>query len=298
MTAVLDMQRVQKRFGPVKALDGVSFSVCPGERIALLGHNGAGKTTLFRLILAFLKPDAGSVKILGASPGAPSARRAISYLPESVAFPKNLTGAEVIALYARLKRTAQRDGVEALERVGLAAAAARRVGGYSKGMRQRLGLAIAALGHPKLVLLDEPTSGLDPQSRAEFYSYFDHLSDAGAAIIFSSHTLNDINSNAGRILILKSGALVGDGAEASLRESAGLLTTLRLRVDAAQASATAARLGGHVNGDGRIVIECAPDQKVATLARVMAAGEPFQDIDISDPSLADIFRAYSQEKRG
>lgn len=86
MTAVLDMQRVQKRFGPVKALDGVSFSVCPGERIALLGHNGAGKTTLFRLILAFLKPDAGSVKILGASPGAPSARRAISYLPESVAF--------------------------------------------------------------------------------------------------------------------------------------------------------------------------------------------------------------------
>jgi Cu-processing system ATP-binding protein len=298
MTAALEIRSLGKRFGSVKALDHVSLSAVNGERIALLGHNGAGKTTLFRLILGFLKPDQGSIRICANSPGSAPARRAISYLPENVAFPKNLSGDETISLYARLKRTPRRTALEALDRVGLSGVASRRVGDYSKGMRQRLGLAIASLGAPKLILLDEPTSGLDPQSRAEFYADFRHLSDSGATILFSSHTLNDVNGNADRIVILKSGTVVGEGSEGSLRAAARLPVTLILHVDSGEAEVVANRLGGRVNGAGTVRITCAAEEKMATLARAMEAGGAVHNIEIHDPSLAEIYCAYSSGEAG
>lgn len=296
MTAVLDIRAIEKRFGGVRALRGVSFSARAGERIALLGHNGAGKTTLFRLILGFLRPDAGAINIGAGRPGDDAARLAISYLPENVAFQKNLTGRETVDLFARLKRTSQHAALDALDRVGLSDAASRRVGTYSKGMRQRLGLAIAALGAPKLILLDEPTSGLDPQSRADFYSYFRELSGAGATILFSSHTLNDINGNADRIVILKSGALVGDGTELELRAAAGLPVIFLVHTRDSDASAVAARLGGRVSGSGRVEISCRPEDKMTMLARTLAERDAVLDVEFRDPSLMDIYRAYSAEK--
>lgn len=296
MTAVLDICAVEKRFGAVRALRGVSISAGAGERIALLGHNGAGKTTLFRLVLGFLTPDAGSINIGAGKPGDDAARRAISYLPENVAFQKNLTGKETVFLFARLKRTSQRAAFDALDRVGLAGASSRRVGSYSKGMRQRLGLAIAALGAPRLILLDEPTSGLDPQSRADFYSYFRELSEAGATILFSSHTLNDINGNADRIVILKSGALVGDGTEDKLRAAAGLPVNFLLHTRDSDASAVAVRLGGRVSGSGLVELSCRPEDKMTVLARVLDERDAVLDVEFRDPSLVEIYHAYSAEK--
>ncbi|HXI85859.1 MAG TPA: ABC transporter ATP-binding protein [Parvularculaceae bacterium] len=293
MTEALEIRSVDMSFGAVKALNGVSLSAAQGERIALLGHNGAGKTTLFRLALGFLKPDHGSIRVCGDAPGGAAARRATAYLPENVVFPKNLSGREIILLYARLKATSRKAAFEALDRVGLSDAVARRVGEYSKGMRQRLGLAIASLGAPKLILLDEPTSGLDPQLRAEFYGAFRKLSEAGAAVLFSSHTLNDINGNADRIIILKSGAVVGDGSEEFLRAKARLPTTIVLHVDPGEAEAIANRFGGRVNGAGAVKLVCTADHKVATLARVIEAGAALRNIDIHDPSLAEIYRAFS-----
>lgn len=293
MTDALEIRALEKRFGAVKALSDVSFSAAPGERIALLGHNGAGKTTLFRLALGFLQADRGSIRVCGQAPGCVAARRAIAYLPENVVFPKSLSGRETAALYARLKRAPRHAACEALDRVGLADAASRRVGEYSKGMRQRLGLAIASLGAPKVILLDEPTSGLDPQSRAAFYESFQSLSQAGATILFSSHTLNDVNGNADRIVILKNGEIVGDGSEQALRAAARLPVTIVLHVAPDDTAAIADRLGGRVNGAGMVKLACAADRKMATLARLLSAGAGIRDIEVREPSLADIYGAYS-----
>ncbi len=295
MGATLEIRDLTMRFGAVEALRGVSIEAGAGERIALLGHNGAGKTTMFRLMLGFLAPTSGAVAVCGERPGGRRARQAISYLPESVAFPKTLTGVETALLYARLKRSTRRAALDALDRVGLGPAAARRVGGYSKGMRQRLGLAIAALGAPRLILLDEPTSGLDPQSRSEFYEYFKTLSAAGATILFSSHTLNDINGAADRIIILKAGAVVGDGAEPALRAAAALPIRLRLRTDESAASEIAALRGGRVTGPGAVEMTFTADEKMQVLQQVMEKRGLIRDIEVTEPALSDIYRALCGE---
>ena len=292
MAATLDIRTLSKNFGAVAALNGVNLSAAAGERIALLGHNGAGKTTLFKLILGFLAPDAGSINIAGAAPGSYTARKSISYLPENVAFPGNLTGAEVIALYARLKRSHLSNAALAVDRVGLAGAVSRRVGGYSKGMRQRLGLAIASLNAPALILLDEPTTGLDAQSRAEFYNHFRQLAENGATVLYSSHTLNDIGGNADRIIVLKSGKIVADGDEATLRARVKLPSKIILRFAEGDAEASARHLGGRVREGGHVIIDCAPEEKIATLARAIEKAHPL-DIEIRDASLTEIFNAFS-----
>jgi Cu-processing system ATP-binding protein len=295
MTAVLNIRDLTMRFGAVEALRGVTLQAGEGERIALLGHNGAGKTTMFRLLLGFLAPTTGMLAVCGGRPGGRVARQAISYLPESVAFPKNLTGVETAVLYARLKRTTRRAAIEALDRVGLGAAAARRVGEYSKGMRQRLGLAIAALGAPRLILLDEPTSGLDPQSRSEFYGYFRNLSATGATILFSSHTLNDINGAADRIVILKAGAIVGEGEEAALRAAAALPVRLRLRTDENAAAAIAMMRGGRIAGPGVVEMTFPAEEKMQVLGQVLEKRGLIRDFEVMEPTLSDIYRALCGE---
>lgn len=291
--ATLNIRAVAKNFGAVAALAGVDLTAAAGERIALLGHNGAGKTTLFKLILGFLTPDAGAIAIAGAAPGSEAARKEISYLPENVAFPGMLTGAETIALYARLKRADPTRSAEALERVGLAGAAMRRINGYSKGMRQRLGLAIASLNAPSLILLDEPTTGLDALSRAEFYDRFRRLAENGASVVYSSHTLNDIGGNADRIIILKAGKIVAAGDEAALRAMAKIPTKIVLRFRETDADDAARAIGGRKEAGGEVVIECAPQDKMATLARTIAATQPL-DVEIRDATLSEIFSVLSR----
>ncbi len=167
MTAIVEIQRATKRYGTIEAVRDVSLALDPGETVALVGHNGAGKTTLFKLMLGLARPSVGTIRVLGEDPAAGefAARRRLGYLPESVSFNAALTGREVLSFYARLKDEPVTKTLELLDRVGLASASARRIGTYSKGMRQRLGLAQALIGEPKLLLLDEPTTGLDPALR-------------------------------------------------------------------------------------------------------------------------------------
>ena len=160
MTALL-VDNVVKRYGSVETVRGISLRVEPGQRVALLGHNGAGKTTLMKMVLGLTPLSSGRIEILGARPGSRRARGATGFLPESVAFHGALTGREQLHHFARLKSATIRSADALLERVGLADAADRRIRTYSKGMRQRIGLAQALLGTPEIVLLDEPTSGLD-----------------------------------------------------------------------------------------------------------------------------------------
>ena len=250
MTMVLHTNNVSRRFGGVEALRSVSLDVASGEKVALLGHNGAGKTTLFRIILGFLRTHSGSVSINGQPPGSRLARRDVSYLPESVAFPKMLTGREIVSFYAKLKSADAAQVGSALEKVDLAGAADRPCGGYSKGMRQRLGLAQAIVGSPKLMLLDEPTSGLDPISRQRFYTLIGDIADKGTAVLLSSHGLSELELKTDRVAILRKGELVANGSLAELQRSANLPIRIRVRSNSDDVESVHRRFGGErVNGE-------------------------------------------------
>lgn len=291
--AILTVEDLTIRFGAVTALDGVSLSVASGERVALLGHNGAGKSTLFKTVLGFLQPAGGRLAIVDAAPGSDVARRAVSYLPEQVVFPKALTGTEVLVHFARLKGVAPKAALPLLETVGIAAAANRAVGTYSKGMRQRLGLAQALIGAPRLLLLDEPTSGLDPVSRHEFYDVLEASARAGTAVLLSSHSLSEIENRIDRIAILAKGQLRAEGSLADLSRRAGL--PIRIHVEAAEGRTDAvhARIGGERINGRSVVLTCRAEDKVGALASLAALGADVTDIDIAPPDLDDVYRHYS-----
>lgn len=288
----IDIRAVSKRFGRQLALDEVSLEVARGERVALLGHNGAGKTTLLRLVLGLARPDRGEVRVAGAPAGSAVARKAYAYLPETVAFHKLLTGREQVTMLARLKRESRQRAVACLERVGLAEAMDRRIGTYSKGMRQRLGLAQLMIGRPEVVVLDEPTTGLDPISRDLFYAIVVELADAGAAVVHSSHALTELEARTDRIAILRRGRLVANARLPELQAGANLPIRLRVRAGAESADALAARLGGRrVNGHA-VELACTPGDKIARLAEVTAFGDAISDVDVIPPSLEDLYRHY------
>ena len=291
---LLSVRSLTLDFDTLRALDAVSLAVAPGERVALLGHNGAGKSTLFKTVLGFLQPSSGAVTITGAAPGSDAARRAVSYLPEQVAFPKALTGAEVMDYFTRLKSADRADCARLLSLVGLKDAAARPVGSYSKGMRQRLGLAQALIGKPKLLLLDEPTSGLDPVSRLEFYDIIGRIADEGAGVLLSSHALTEVEARTDRVAILSKGRLVADGTLARLAAAARLSMSVRIEARNGRADAVQAQLGGRrVNGKS-VVLDCDPAGKIALFGRIGGLGDDIADVEIAMPTLDDIYKHYSQ----
>jgi len=289
----LEICNVIKRRGALETISNVSFSVRAGERLALLGHNGAGKTTLIRMTLGLTHTDGGRISVFGAKPGDARARRMTAYLPESVAFHKSLTGREQLALFAHLEGEPAGVCMPLLERVGLAEVANRRIGTYSKGMRQRLGLAQMLLGHPKLALLDEPTSGLDPISRNDFYSIVDDMAVNGVAVLVSSHALTELEARTDCIAILRRGHLVAKDSLADLRRRAGLPVRMRIRASDNNADRIAAALHGtRINGSS-VEISCLTAQKMDRLNAIMALGRVVADVDVMPPSLEDIYRHYA-----
>lgn len=294
MTQSLEITDLTKTYGAVHALDKVSLSVAPGERVALLGHNGAGKSTLMKIILGLIPHDSGTVTVTGAAPGSAAARGATAYLPENVAFHPALTGLEQIRHYLRLRGERTDHAMDLLERVGLADAAKRRIGTYSKGMRQRVGLAQALIGKPRLLVLDEPTSGLDPVSRRDFYALLDGLAAEGAAILLSSHALTEVEARTDRLVILSAGVVVTQGALPDLRRQADLPITVHVTArDGEKARLAEALPQGRMNGTG-VNLHCAQSDKMDTLARVSGLGALVADIDVQPPSLEDIYSHFSR----
>ncbi len=294
MTSTLTISGLTKRFGEVAALSGVSLSVAPGERVALLGHNGAGKSTLMKIILGLIPATAGEVTICDAAPGSPAARRAVAYLPENAAFHPALTGLEQIRHYLALRGEDQSQAMPLLEKVGLGQAARRRIGTYSKGMRQRVGLAQALIGHPRLLVLDEPTSGLDPISRREFYALLDALAAQGASILLSSHALTEVEARTDRIVILSRGRLVAEGSLPDLRRRADLPVTLHVTARNGYAPDIARALPGAILVDGALHLTCAQGDKLETLGRIAGLGEKVADLEVLPPSLEDLYSHFSQ----
>jgi ABC-2 type transport system ATP-binding protein len=209
---------LRKRYGRRPAVDGVSLHVGRGEVVGLLGPNGAGKTTVIKMLLGLVRPDAGEVMLLGRTAGDPLARARVGYLPELFRYQPWLTAAEVLALHVRLSgvRIPVQEQRECLALVGLADRAGDRVGGFSKGMQQRLGLAVALVARPEFVVLDEPTSALDPLGRVDVRDLVLSLKHRGVAVLLNSHLIGEVERVCDRVVILDQGRVAASGTLAEL----------------------------------------------------------------------------------
>lgn len=292
----LTLSNVTKSFDATRALDDVSFEVAAGERVALLGHNGAGKSTLMKVILGLITSDAGDVSVLGSAPGSTKARTQVAYLPENVAFHPAVTGLEQVRHYLHLRGENPNDAIDLLAHVGLQDAAKRRIGTYSKGMRQRVGLAQAMIGSPKLLVLDEPTSGLDPVSRHEFYSMLDDLAADGAGVLLSSHALTEVEARTDRIIILSKGRLKANDRLDRLRQQAALPIRLEITAREGCADHVATALSADQRHGEIVDITCAHDDKLARLKQIVALDEQIEDVEITPPSLEDVYTYFSNRE--
>lgn len=204
---------LHRRYGRRTAVDDVSLEVARGEVVGLLGPNGAGKTTVIKLLLGLVRPDAGEATLLGRPATDPAARARVGYLPELFRYQPWLSAAEVVALHVRLLGVAVPAGAQRdlLALVGLAERADDRVGGFSKGMQQRLGLAVALVAEPELVILDEPTSALDPIGRVDVRDLVLSLKERGVAVLLNSHLIGEVERVCDRVVILDRGRVAASG---------------------------------------------------------------------------------------
>ncbi|WP_238946675.1 ABC transporter ATP-binding protein [Seongchinamella unica] len=298
-SSALEIQGLEKRYGEQAAVDGVDLQLAPGESLAIIGHNGAGKTTLMKLILGLTRPSAGTIQRWSWRGGAPrpaAASEGIGFLPESVNFPGAVSGGQRLRFYARLKGAGKQECAQLLELVGLSDAADRKINTYSKGMRQRLGLAQALLGSPELLLLDEPTSGLDPFLRQHFYAIIGQRQAAGASVIISSHALTEIEARTDRIAIMQRGRVLALGSLATLREQAALPVEIKVRHTAVPMAELEALAAGAATlqsmGELSTRFSCTESEKLALLQRLSARPDIVQDLSLHPPGLDDLYAYF------
>ncbi|MCW8933551.1 MAG: ABC transporter ATP-binding protein [Gammaproteobacteria bacterium] len=296
---VISLQSVNKHYAKEAVLHDVNLSIQSGECIVLVGHNGAGKTSLIKMMLGLTRPTSGVIKVLGHDPAFSAAVAqglSLGYLPESVAFYEAMTGREVLAFYARLKGASKVECAKLLDLVGLGDASKRRVGTYSKGMRQRLGLAQAMLGNPQLLFLDEPTTGLDPILRQHFYELIDGLQKEGATSIISSHALQEVETRASRFVILKKGVVVACGTLDELYQQATLPVRVKVTVTPGQASSVAERMGSSVNvteiNNQSFNLSCDMHEKMPIIRHISNLGDVVQDMQIMPPRLDELYTHF------
>lgn len=300
-TAVIVARGVHKHYGPIRAVDGVDLDIRAGELFGLIGHNGAGKSTMFKMMLGLIPVSAGEIRIDGTRvSGADfrSVRRTIGYLPEHVVLYDNLTGLETLQFFSRLKGASAGECSPALERVGLAHAARRRVREYSKGMRQRLGFAQALLGKPRILFLDEPTSGLDPEAIRDFYAVLRQLRSEGVTMVITSHILAEIQERVDRLAIMAAGRIQASGTVQALREQMDLPLWFTVRVAPEDFEAVRTVLGhlpvGAIEAhDDHVAVQCRREVKMAVIEALATLKGRVRDLTVREPSLEDVFFGFS-----
>jgi ABC-2 type transport system ATP-binding protein len=224
VAAALAVRGLAKRYGSIEALRGVDLEVGDGELVGLLGPNGAGKSTLTKIACGLVRPSAGRAEVGGAPAGSTEARRRLGYLAELFRFPGWTTADELLLLHQRLAGSTggERERTELLELVGLDEARTRRVEAMSKGMQQRLGIAQALVGSPRLLLLDEPTSALDPVGRRVVRTLLEELRSRGVSVLLNSHLLSEVELVCDRVVILLAGDVVTAGSPTELAQPRGI----------------------------------------------------------------------------
>lgn len=283
---MIQVTNLTKRFGRFTAVDDLSFTVSPGEAVALWGANGAGKTTAVRCLLNFF-PYEGEIAVNGldARKQSKDVRRLIGFVPQELSFHHDMSVAETLIFYARLKKVPNGYDFEPLlAKLRLTEQVDKKVGELSGGLKQRLALAVALLADPPILILDEPTASLDIRAREEFLLLLRSLKHAGKTMIFSSHHLEEITALADRVLLLEGGRLVVDAPPDQLERRLGWETTLHLYLPEARidpAMATLAGLGLPVSRNGRGVrVQVAPGAKGQVFRVLQDAGVAVDDFSV------------------
>jgi ABC-2 type transport system ATP-binding protein len=236
MSAAVEAHAVGRRYGSVVAVEDLSFAVEAGEILGVLGPNGAGKTTAIRVLTTILEPTRGTFEVAGIASSRPAdIRRRIGVLPESSGYPERQTGEEYLCYHARLVGRSRADSRaiadELLSEFGLHERRRSLIAGYSRGMRQRLGIARALVNRPDVVFLDEPTLGLDPAGQQQMLATVRRIAgERGATVLLSTHLLAEVEETCSRVLILDRGRVVAEGTVAEITRRAAAPRTARLRV--------------------------------------------------------------------
>lgn len=302
MTFCVEVEHVSKAYNGKKAVDDLSFQIRRGEIFSLLGPNGAGKSTLIRMMTGLIQPDAGQIRMNGERvlPFKKEVKRYFSFLPETMSLYPNLTAGETLRFFSRLQKTPPAKWDEVLEVVGLSGFKDRKIGGFSKGMRQRLGLAVALLDEAPLLILDEPTSGLDPYWASRFKEIIRQKNREGTSVLFASHDLYEVESLADRIAILNEGKLYYLGSVDDLKSKHPAEIRIRVRFETSQDPAGLSREWGVPvtrKGDWFQLI-CRRDDKVRILRSLEKGGRTLADIRIHETTLEEIYRANSRGESG
>jgi Cu-processing system ATP-binding protein len=301
-TPLVSLVEAGKTYGQLDALTSMTMSLNEGEVLGLFGHNGAGKTTMMKLILGVISPSSGNVEVMGMAPDSKEAwhcRSKVGYLPENVSFYEQLTGLEVLTYFAKLKGFSKKQAIDLLEQVGITYAMKRQVKTYSKGMRQRLGLAQAFIGEPKLLLLDEPTVGLDPIATRDFYKTVDQLKSNGSSVILCSHVLPGVEQHIDRAMILSSGKLLAMGTLSELRKQAALPVVIK------PISFKNGGLNGGLNGavtqnpqlNGFLTNECqntlmVPEHEKLSVLKQLLSLDGLDDIHVESANLEQVYQHF------
>ncbi len=279
LAPALSVRGLVKRFGTADALGGVDIEVEPGQLVGLLGPNGAGKSTLTKIACGLVRPSGGKVEIFGARAGSRQACRAIGYLAELFRYPSWLSADEVLKLHQRLAGSS--GGAEErgrlLERVGLSAAAGKRVGAMSKGMQQRLGVAQALVGSPRLLLLDEPTSALDPGGRRDMRVLLEELRSEGVAVLLNSHLLSEVELVCDHVVIVDRGHVVESGRLEDLARPRGVEVEL--------------------DGGVRLFEGMSRDEVPGLVERLVAEGERIFGVSVRAATLEEVYLDVVEEDR-
>lgn len=305
---VIQTQELTKYYGNFVAVDRLNLVVEPGEIFGLLGPNGSGKTTIILMLLGLTEPTSGTVRVMGMDPARQplSVKSRVGYIPDQVGFYDDLTARENLIYIAKLngipRSEAYRRIDEALERMGLTEVMDRPVGTYSRGMRQRLGVAEVLIKRPALIIMDEPTLGLDPEAAREFLDIIRNLKAQGITVLVASHLLHQVQAVCDRVGLFRRGRMVLEGTVEELARrvlgggyrvhveatgpQAAILEALRRLPDAQKAETT---------GPERYTVEGRRDLRGEAARAVVEAGGSLRALQLEEPSLDDIYARYFQE---
>jgi ABC-2 type transport system ATP-binding protein len=300
MTAILDAQGLTKQYGPFQALNGVSFSLEPGEVVGFLGPNGAGKSTTMKILTGFIAPSGGSASIAGHDlrDDPLGCRRSIGYLPEELPLYLDMTVSGYLDHVARLKGVSasarRREVVDAIDAAWLGENAERHIRKLSKGNRQRVGVAQALLNSPPILILDEPTSGLDPSQVANFRDLLKRLAERHT-ILLSTHILSEVEASCSRVVVVHRGRTVAAESIEALRRRAAQVTRVSLRLGTTDSTALRAVLSTSgwatvIAGDGdTLAIDAASDHR-SELVQLAEQHGGLRELIEERRSLEDVFR--------
>jgi Cu-processing system ATP-binding protein len=291
------LDNISKHYEGVTALDGVGLEIREGEVLGLVGPNGSGKSTMLKIMLGIIRPTSGKVLINSSELTDrqwKEFKRSVGYMPERVSFYDNLTGRETLKLFARVKGGSLSKMGEIIERILSSDVLDRKVGGYSKGMRQRLNLAQALINDPDFLVLDEPTSGLDPVGTKELYDILSEVRERKKlTAILSSHILAEIEDKMDRVAIIKNGSLKAIGSLEELYT--GMKIPLRISLKINRKDEFLEELfkqQGAVDLDyrhGFLLASVPRKNKLEIISAIMAEKERFDDFSIREPSLEEVF---------